>query len=82
MGAIKDLAVELELYWQEHENSEQIAYTRYLPDGRLADISVKHDGSAVLSIAAKSFGEYPTIIEALFAAGQIVRDAVAKVWAA
>lgn len=84
MGAVKELATELELYWQEHPGNhlEQVSYTRYLPDGRLVDISVKHDGTAVLSIAAKFHSEYPSIIGALHNAGMIARDIVARMWAA
>lgn len=90
MGAMKELATELELHWDGGaEHGGYTAWSRPLPDSTLA-IIVEGYGKARLSIntagrASVPVDEYLTVAEAVLAAGRIAQrqlSAQMKEWAA
>ena len=85
MGAMKELATELKLYWDEAGDVSHFKrWSRYLPNGELAVIVA--DEYAYLFVDSGMIGSGPfSLAEALHAAGEIARQQLAheaEAWAA
>lgn len=84
MGAMKDLATELELYWEPAEDVSHFRrWSRILPNGDLAVIIA--DEHAYLFVEGAMVGGLSTLVEVLHAAGEIARQQLAheaETWAA
>lgn len=85
MGAMKELATELELHWDGGtEVGGVTTWSRELPDHRLAIIADGY-GHTTLIVGSRIVGEHAGLAEALHAAGQMARailSAQMQEWAA
>ena len=83
MGVMKDLALELELYWE----MAPVGWSRELPGGRTITISSYQRGRTggyKLTVERKTVADVETLAEAIVAAGSIAREQLAnqaRTWA-
>lgn len=85
MGAMKELATELEIYWEGGtEIGGVTTWSRELPDRRLAIITDSYEQTRLI-VQGRTIGEYAGLAEAIHATGQMARgilSAQMKEWAA
>lgn len=85
MGAMKELATELEIYWDGGtEIGGVTTWSRELPDRRLAIIIDGYEQTRLI-VQGRTIGEYAGVAEAVLAAGRIAQrqlSAQMKDWAA
>jgi len=85
MGAMKELATELEIFWDGGaEIGGVTTWSRELPDHRLAIIADGYDQTRLI-VQGRTIGEYAGLAEAVHAAGQMARailSAQMQEWAA
>ncbi|AEK09584.1 hypothetical protein LITTLEE_207 [Mycobacterium phage LittleE] len=74
MGAMKALATELQ-HWEPWDQPEALHeyWTRYLPDGELAVLGSDNYGRTHLWVGEDYRGEFPTLMLALRAVGEIAK---------
>lgn len=77
MGAMKELAIELEQHWHRDTVSHFDSYARTLPSGELAVIlygETMTGETAYLFVAGGMAGQFEHLHEALAAAGEVARQ--------